>query len=220
MGTGEGPGVRVRAGGLDRFAPAYLGLKPQAIQISPLRGAGGDKPQPDVWIARTLLCVVFLLLPLLAAASPPTPSQKAAIAALPDAYRAFLTEVEILLSDAERATFLALAKDYQRDAFIKQFWEVRDTVKRTARNELRESWESNLQQAKELFGDVRDGRARALLLNGPPVERVVRTAHPTRVTSSVRPSLSFRRGTEGEVAGHRRSEDRESDSFQEKVGSP
>jgi Ca-activated chloride channel family protein len=107
-----------------------------------------------------------------AAASPPTGEQKAAIAKLPDAYRAFLAEVEILLSDAERAAFLALAKDYQRDAFIKQFWEVRDTVKRTARNELRESWESNFQQARELFGDVRDGRTRALLLNGPPVERV------------------------------------------------
>ncbi len=122
---------------------------------------------------------LFLLLAALcglaaapAAASPPTPSQKAAIAALPDTYRAFLTEVEILLSDEERATFLALAKDYQRDAFIKQFWEVRDTVKRTARNEFRESWESSLQQAKQLFGDVRDGRTRALLLNGPPAERV------------------------------------------------
>src|SRR5215218_79066 len=33
----------------------------------------------------------------------------------------------------------------------------------------------------------------------------VRTAHPTSVTGSVRPSLSFRRGTEGEVAGHGRS---------------
>ena len=158
--------------GFDRFAPAYLGLKPQAIQMPPLRGAGGDKPRPYVSIAKSLFFVLLLLLPVLATASPPTKEQKAAIAALPDAYRAFLAEVEILLSDAERATFLALAKDYQRDAFIKEFWEVRDTVKRTARNEFHESWESNLQQAKLLFGDVNDGRTRALLLNGPPEERL------------------------------------------------
>ena len=128
------------------FRPARLGLKPQAIQISPLRGAGGDKPLPYVSIARALFFVFLLPLPRRRLA--PLPEQKAAIAALPDTYRAFLAEVEILLSDQERATFLALAKDYQRDAFIKQFWEVRDTVQRTARNEFHESWESNLQQAK------------------------------------------------------------------------
>jgi len=131
-----------------------------------------DKPLPYVSVARTLFFVSLLLLPVFAAASPPTQSQKAAIAKLPEAYQAFLAEVEILLSDAERAAFLALAKDYQRDAFIKQFWEVRDTVQRTARNEFRESWESNFQQARELFGDVRDGRTRALLLNGMPYERL------------------------------------------------
>ena len=41
-------------------------------------------------------------------------------------------------------------------------------VKRTARNEFRDAWESNLQQAKAMFGDVKDGRTRALLLNGLP----------------------------------------------------
>jgi arylsulfatase A-like enzyme/Flp pilus assembly protein TadD len=35
---------------LDRLGPAHLGLKPQATQISPLRGEGGDKPRPYVWI--------------------------------------------------------------------------------------------------------------------------------------------------------------------------
>jgi len=135
-----------------------------------IRRAG--RPNRQRAVELLLFVLLFLLTPLLAAASPPTQSQKAAIAALPDAYRAFLAEVEILLSDAERATFLALAKDYQRDAFIKQFWEVRDTVKRTARNEFRDAWESNFQQVKQLFGEVRDGRTRALLLNGMPAERV------------------------------------------------
>src|SRR3982750_4553248 len=77
-------------------------------------------------------------------ASLPTREQKAAIANLPEAYQKFLAEVE-------RTTFLALAKDYQRDAFIQQFWTVRDDVKRTAKNEFRERWEINFQQAKLLF---------------------------------------------------------------------
>src|SRR3982751_1091547 len=106
-------------------------------------------------------------------ASLPTREQKAAIANLPEAYQKFLAEVEILLTDEERTTFLALAKDYQRDAFIQQFWTVRDDVKRTAKNEFRERWEISFQQAKLLFGnDLHDARIRSMLLNGLPAERV------------------------------------------------
>jgi VWFA-related protein len=122
------------------------------------------------WVPR--LFALILLLPLLAYASPPTREQKAAIARLPETYQKFLAEVEVLLTDEERTAFLALAKDYQRDAFIQRFWAVRDDVKRTARNEFRERWEANLQQARFLYGDLHDGRSRALLLNGPPAERV------------------------------------------------
>ncbi|HEY4562183.1 MAG TPA: VWA domain-containing protein, partial [Thermoanaerobaculia bacterium] len=120
-----------------------------------------------------LFVVLLLALPVFAHASLPTKEQKAAIARLPEAYQKFLAEVEILITDEERATFLALSKDYQRDAFIQQFWTVRDDVKRTAKNELRERWEANLQQARFLFGeDLHDARIRAMLLNGPPAERV------------------------------------------------
>ncbi|HEY2292201.1 MAG TPA: VWA domain-containing protein [Thermoanaerobaculia bacterium] len=106
-------------------------------------------------------------------ASPPTKDQKSAIAKLPEAYQKFLAEVEILITDEERTAFLVLTKDYQRDAFIQQFWTVRDNVKRTAKNEFHESWEASLQQARALFGnDLRDGRTRSMLLNGPPAERV------------------------------------------------
>jgi VWFA-related protein len=153
----------------------HLGLKPQAIQIPPLRGEAGTCPRPYVAAAPKILLLfvtLVLLVPALAAASLPTKVQKAAIAKLPEPYQKFLAEVEILITDEERTAFLALAKDYQRNAFIQQFWTVRDDVKRTARNEFRERWEANLQQAKLLFGDVRDGRSRALLLNGPPAERV------------------------------------------------
>jgi VWFA-related protein len=119
-----------------------------------------------------LLLLSLLVLPTLAAASPPTKEQKAAIAALPEVYRAWMEEVEIILTDEERTTFLALAQDYQRDAFIERFWAVRDTVKRTARNEFRDAWEASLQQAKAMFGGVKDGRTRAMLINGVPDERL------------------------------------------------
>ncbi|PYQ62003.1 MAG: hypothetical protein DMF53_14075 [Acidobacteria bacterium] len=156
------------------MAKARLGLKPQANQISPLRGEGGDEPRHHVWASTVLLLLIFvLLIPVFAHASPPTKDQKSTIAKLPEAYQRFLAEVEILMTDEERATFLALAKDYQRDAFIQQFWAVRDDVKRTAKNEFHESWEASLQQARALFGnDLRDGRTRSMLLNGPPAERV------------------------------------------------
>jgi Ca-activated chloride channel family protein len=120
----------------------------------------------------SLVLLLSLLVSLPAAATPPTKAQQAAIAALPDAYRAWIEEVEIILTDEERAIFLALAKDYQRDAFIQQFWTVRDTVKRTARNEFRDAWEASLAQAKAMFGGVKDGRTRAMLLNGIPGERL------------------------------------------------
>jgi Ca-activated chloride channel family protein len=129
--------------------------------------------QGENGILLRLFFVLFLIAsPHLAAASPPTPAQQAAIAALPATYQAWLEEVELILTDAERATFLALAKDYQRDAFIQKFWAVRDPVKRTSRNELRDAWEASLQLAKSEFGGVKDGRTRAILLNGPPDERV------------------------------------------------
>ncbi len=133
--------------------------------------------------------LLFLLLPFAAdAASTPLTStsptsssfldrrvsaeEKAAVARLPEAYRTWIEEVDVLISEDERATFLALEKDYQRDAFIKRFWEVRDPLPRTARNELKDRWDLYVQQARGLFGDLKDGRSRVLLLNGPPEERV------------------------------------------------
>ena len=133
--------------------------------------------------AYRLAFLLLLLLPLAAsAATSPTSSsfldrrvseeEKAAVARLPEKYRSWLEEVDVLITEEERATFLALEKDYQRDAFIKQFWETRDKLKRTARNEFRERFEGNVQQARSLFTDLKDGRSRMLLLNGAPDERV------------------------------------------------
>jgi VWFA-related protein len=126
-------------------------------------------------VVRVLL--LLFLLPLSAGAYHPydrkvTQEERDAIARLPEKHRAWIEEVDVLIGEAERATFLALEKDYQRDAFIKRFWEVRDPLPRTARNELKERWDINVRQARETFQDLSDARSRVLLLNGPPEERV------------------------------------------------
>ena len=103
-----------------------------------------------------------------AAPAPQKPETPEDIASLQPRHKKFLEEVAPLLSDKERAAFLALAKDYQRDTFIRRFWEVRDPHPQTARNEFRESWEERIDLARERFGNLEEDRARMLLWNGPP----------------------------------------------------
>jgi Ca-activated chloride channel family protein len=135
--------------------------------------------------ARRLLTVLPILLSLLvltpfaaSAAQGAKPSrserkaQREAIQKLPEKYQAWLKLVDLLITDEELDTFLALEKDYQRDAFIKRFWEARDTYRSTARNEFRDRWEANVEQARELFGGLEDDRSRVLLLNGAPASRL------------------------------------------------
>ncbi len=91
---------------------------------------------------------------------------------LPETYRLWLEEVAPIITKAEREAFLALEKDYQRDAFIERFWQVRDPYGDTARNELRESWSTRVAEAKQLFGSLDEERARFYLLNGAPAARI------------------------------------------------
>lgn len=100
-------------------------------------------------------------------------AQAAAIEKLPDKYKAWLDEVDILITDEEVAAFLALKEDYQRDAFMKEFWGARDPFRTTARNELKDRWDANVQQARQWFGKLDDARSEVLLLNGPPAARIV-----------------------------------------------
>lgn len=90
---------------------------------------------------------------------------------LPPAYRAWLEEVDALITRAERRVFLELDKDYQRDAFIERFWASRDPYPDTARNEMKEQWEVRLATARQEFGGLKEDRARMLLLNGFPENR-------------------------------------------------
>lgn len=98
---------------------------------------------------------------------------KAATDKLPGKYKDWLEEVDVLITDDERAAFLAIEQDYQRDAFIKRFWEVRDPYKGSARNEFYDRYQARLADAREHFGDLKDARARIFLLNGPPTVAIV-----------------------------------------------
>ncbi|HWN44724.1 MAG TPA: VWA domain-containing protein [Thermoanaerobaculia bacterium] len=98
--------------------------------------------------------------------------QKEAVAKLPAKYQEWIAEVELLLTDEELTSFLALEKDYQRDAFIERFWEARDKYKSTGSNEFRDRWEARVAQARSQWGDMSDERAKIFLLNGPPTATV------------------------------------------------
>ncbi len=91
-------------------------------------------------------------------------------AELPPRYQAWLDEVGPLITEAEREAFLGLSRDYQRDAFMRRFWQVRDPFPQTARNELLERWEERAQVVRDRYRDPADERAMATLLLGPPAE--------------------------------------------------
>ncbi|MEL7060704.1 MAG: GWxTD domain-containing protein, partial [Acidobacteriota bacterium] len=85
-------------------------------------------------------------------------------------HRRWLAEVEPLIAPPERALFLALGRDYQRDAFVERFWRVRDPYPRTARNELKERWPLRVAEAKSRFGTLQDDRAVMLMVHGEPAQ--------------------------------------------------
>src|SRR5687768_8441872 len=116
---------------------------------------------------RTLLAALAAC-SLLAAAPPKNPPPIPED--LPARYRTWLEDVAPLLSAKEREAFLAVRQDYQRQAFIRRFWQVRVPFPQTARNELQERWEERVRVARGKFEDLSEDRARMLLINGEPKE--------------------------------------------------
>jgi VWFA-related protein len=126
-------------------------------------------------LRRSLRLLLLLAFPLLFSISSSLPASgqtpKAAdITDLEPRYRTWLEDVALLMSPKEKAVFLALKKDYQRDTFMRRFWEVRDPFPQTPQNELKDRWEQRIAIARERFGGVADDRARMLLFNGEPAE--------------------------------------------------
>jgi VWFA-related protein len=86
---------------------------------------------------------------------------------LREQYVKWLDEVGPLLSRSERRAFLALQHDYQRDGFIRRFWESRDPYPETTRNEFQIEYERRLDEARKEYGNIHEDRARTLLMQGP-----------------------------------------------------
>ena len=122
-------------------------------------------------LAFALTGLVLTLQPV-AGADKAADAAKAAESALASEYSAWLEEVAPILTKEERAAFLKLEKDYQRDAFIERFWQARDPYPDTARNEMREAWETRVAESRIYFNGLKEDRAKFYLLNGPPAARI------------------------------------------------
>ena len=119
-------------------------------------------------IAALTLASLALVVPGADAKSKKKEIERQQLERLTPEQRAWLEEVALILTKEERATFLALEKDYQRDAFIERFWKARDPYPETGRNEFKDRWDARMREVRGLIGDLEDDRAVVLLLNGFP----------------------------------------------------
>lgn len=111
--------------------------------------------------------------PATARAAKPAPETPAPVippgaAELSPRHKQWLEDVALLISTPESDAFLALKQDYQRDAFIRRFWQVRDPYPETARNELENRWKERSEIARERYGNLTEDRAKMMLWNGIP----------------------------------------------------
>ncbi|MEM7480742.1 MAG: VWA domain-containing protein [Acidobacteriota bacterium] len=88
--------------------------------------------------------------------------------ALAPRFRQWLKAAAAFITVAERRAFLALTRDYQRDAFIDRFWRMRDPYPETGRNELKERWERTASTIEARYETFEDDRARIMLTHGMP----------------------------------------------------
>lgn len=142
------------------------GVPHLASRLQLLRGVRHGLPVTLSSLPAISGVVSTLLMALLLATTAPARGEP--VDELSERYRRWLREVDLLIVEEERRAFLALEKDYQRDAFIERFWEARDPYPATERNELRDTWYARLEEAEEEFGNWTEDRARVLLLNGAP----------------------------------------------------
>ena len=153
-------------------------LQPVRPRLPRGRDPPSSAPMTLLRPLRILCLVLGGVLTLLTVGAAPAPAKSKAkqlrerIEALPTPYQEWLESVQYLISEEEQELFLGLAEDYQRDAFIERFWKVRDPIRRTARNELRDDYELRVQDARQSFGSLEDERSQTLLMHGRPMQRL------------------------------------------------
>lgn len=83
-------------------------------------------------------------------------------------------EVGLIISDEERAAFLRLNTNEEREAYIEQFWLRRDPTPDTVENEFKEEHYRRIAYANERFASGIPGwktdRGRIYIIHGPPDE--------------------------------------------------
>lgn len=115
--------------------------------------------------AKAVSAVVFAILILFPALSE---------AQLPTAYAKWLDEdVRWIITEQERAGFLALLTDKQRDQFVDEFWARRDPTPSTPQNEFKEEHYRRVAYTNAHFSvgttpGSQSDRGRAYILYGPP----------------------------------------------------
>lgn len=125
------------------------------------------------WIQRfTWITCCVLSFALLGAASGAAAGKK--VSGLPEKYRTWLEEVDLIITKKERKAFLEIEKDYQRDLYIEEFWKSRDPVPETAENEFRDNYYLRREEAPQRFYSLDSDQARVYILNGDP-DQVVAT---------------------------------------------
>ncbi|MGB8959416.1 MAG: GWxTD domain-containing protein, partial [Candidatus Aminicenantales bacterium] len=94
---------------------------------------------------------------------------------LPARYQQWLSEeVAYIITARERAVFLALQTDRERDIFIEAFWKQRDPSAGTERNEFKEEHYRRLEYANTFYGRSsplpgwKTDRGRIYIILGPP----------------------------------------------------
>ena len=88
--------------------------------------------------------------------------------ALPEKYREWLSDVEMIMTDAERDVFLQVKDNIERDKFIEEFWRRRSIDKDGVRTNFREVYRARTEYAKENFKNLWSDAAKVYVLNGPP----------------------------------------------------
>ncbi|MEM1179877.1 MAG: VWA domain-containing protein [Acidobacteriota bacterium] len=107
------------------------------------------------------------------------------IQAMAERHRAFLDDVEALITPVERDVFLDLTSGFRRDAFIRKFWDVRDPFPQTERNELLDRWAERAKVAREYYGSLDTEIAQTLLHFGEPTSRDIITCDLLRESVEV-----------------------------------
>jgi GWxTD domain-containing protein len=103
------------------------------------------------------------------------PPQQEAAQTMRTPYHKWLTEdVAYIITDEERAAFVKLTSDSERENFIDQFWKRRDPTPDTEENEFREEHYRRIAYANEHFAGSMAGwktdRGRTYIVYGPPDE--------------------------------------------------